>query len=89
MNDSTSPSTYARHVVDLHTQGIICAGEVYGQFIAHATRATFRDFMAQLTPDLDAYFESTVVSHDKNTCSTKESRLFHEWLTSYYDAKNA
>ena len=89
MNGSKSPTEYARHVVDLHSRGIICAGEVYGQFVTHATRDTFAEFMAQLTRDLDDYFELHVVPHCKDTCTTDESRQFHIWLTSYYEGRNA
>jgi len=89
MTNPKSPVEYARHVVDLHTRGIICPGEVWNQFVDHVTAETFAECMAQLTTELQGYFRHVVLDafSEDRIRDTSEQRALR-WLSAYY-AQNA
>ena len=89
MSVSTSSSDYARRVVDGHARGLICAGEVWNQFVDHATSETFPVFMSQLTPELQRYFRHHVFLHGQGTCRSEKERSALAWLSEYYETHGA
>ena len=89
MSIPKSPTEVARHVVNLHMQGVICSGEVWNQFVALATAETFPQFMAELTPELQGYFLHVVHEDSSGVYGrTSEERRGLGWLSDYY-AQNA
>jgi hypothetical protein len=79
-----NPREYARLVVDNHTRGIICPGEVWGQFIGHATAETFAEWMSELTPELQVYFRGVLV--DRADVFRSDEREALRWLSEYFKA---
>ena len=80
----------ARQIVGYHTQGVICAGEVWNQFIDQTTPDNFADFMAELTPELKEYFRKVIlVHHDPATCRSDSERRALRLLVTYYEAPAA
>jgi hypothetical protein len=84
MKPNLTPREIARLIVEHHTQGAICSGEVYGLFLEHFTSATFPDFMAELTPDLQANFRNRVQENYPVNCSSDIERQALLWLSDYY-----
>jgi hypothetical protein len=84
VDEGTSSVKYARHVVNGHTQGIICAAEVWHQFVDHATEETFPAFMAELTPFLQKYFRNHILAYYPADCERERERTVLKWLADYY-----
>jgi hypothetical protein len=82
-----SPQGRARRIVALHTQGIVCLGEVWNLFFAHITPDTLSTFMAEITPEVDAYFRDAVLSPQFHR-NERDRALFHS-LMAWYEAKTA
>jgi hypothetical protein len=80
-----TPAERARHIVNLHTNGIICPRLVWDGFVTQATAETFPQFMAHLTPDLQDYFQYVVLPSEP--CDEPERQAM-AWLAAYY-AHNA
>jgi hypothetical protein len=89
MSISTASPEYARHVVDSYTRGVICAGEVWNQFVDHTTHETFPLFMAQLTAELQRYFRHHVFVHYHDACRSEQERQALGWLSEYYESHDA
>ncbi len=87
MKRNLSPREIARLIVERHTRGTICSGEVYNLFIDHFTSATFSDFMAELTPDLQANFRNRVLENRPSSCSSGIERQALLWLSDYYKSR--
>lgn len=80
----------ARRIVSYHTQGVICPGEVWNQFVNQTTSETFNDFMAELTPELQRYFRQVIfVHHDLATCKLDSERDALRHLAAYYETHAA
>ena len=78
----------ARRIVGYHTQGVICAGEVWNQFIDQTTPETFADYMAELTPELQSYFRQVIfVHHNPATCRLDSEREALKRLSAYYETR--
>jgi hypothetical protein len=91
MSTDMTSAERARRIVGYHTQGVICAGEVWNQFIDQTTPETFADFMAELTPELQSYFRQVVlVHHDPATCKLDSEReALRRRLSAYYETHAA
>lgn len=53
---------HARQVVDAYAKGLICAGEVFNQYLEHISPETIDDCMTLLSPELVQRFERGVHS---------------------------
>lgn len=51
---------HARRVVDAYAKGLICAGEVFNQYLEHISPETIDDCMTLLSPELIQRFERGV-----------------------------
>lgn len=74
---------YPTHVIDTHTRGIICAGEVWIQFCDFATSTALEDWLGSLTPELDRYFRQKASNADFALCRCEKEcsalRLVIDW----------
>jgi len=84
MSNSEIPNDPARRAVTAHTRGTICAAEVWHQFVDHATAETFPKFMAELTPELQAYFRQHILVYYPEHCQHEEEQRALQWLSDYY-----
>lgn len=90
MSTDMSSAERARRIVGYHKKGVICAGEVWNQFIDQTTPETFADFMAELTPELRSYFRQVVfVHHDPAACRLDSEREALRRLSAYYETHAA
>ena len=84
MNTNVAPREMARLIVEQHTRGKICSGEVYNKFVDNFTSETFADFMAALTPDLHTYFRHHILGCRPALCSDDTERRVLNWLSDYF-----
>ena len=49
-----------QHYVGQHERGIVCGGEVFGQYLDHVNEQNIDEWMMVLTPELLARFENDV-----------------------------
>ena len=87
MDAEITSAENAQRVVDGHTRGIICSGEVWNQVIDHATAATLDDYMTRLTPELHSYFQRVVLGHGEPR--SEQERLLLQLLREWYDKRVA
>ena len=86
MNSKLTSAEYAQRVVDGHTKGIICSGEVWNQMIEHVTADTLEDYMVRLTPELHAYLQRKMAHAD--VCTAQEHALL-QLLRGWYEKRIA
>ena len=84
MSKEMTPTERARRIVGYHTQGVICAGEVWNQFIDQTTPDTFADFMEELTPELQTYFRQVILVHHSDMSTSDSERDALRQLSIYY-----
>ena len=75
---------YPAHVVDMHTRGVICAAEVWNQFVDFHVFKSVDRWMQTLTPPLQRYFKSRVTdaSHWRGVEAVAVERLI-EWYDTH------
>ena len=83
MDSNVTPAEYAQRVIDAHTKGIICPGEVWNQMVEHATADTLHQFMTRLTPELHRYLQRVVLGHPD--ARTEQERVSLELLREWYE----
>ena len=85
MNTEVTSAEYAQRVVDGHTKGMICAGEVWIQMIDHATADTLEDYMSRLTPELHTYLQRVVLV--RSEARTEQERMLLRSLREWYEKR--
>jgi hypothetical protein len=68
--------------VDLHTRGVICAGEVWNQFVDFHMVQSVDEWVRVLTPPLQNYFRAKTTESDLSNWQDEERaalRRLNEW----------
>ena len=87
MDTDVTSAEYAQRVIDGHTRGIICSGEVWNQMIDHATAETLDDYMTRLTPELHTYLQRVVLVH--SDARSEQERVLLWLLREWYEKRVA
>jgi hypothetical protein len=83
METDVTPAEHAQRVINAHTKGIICSGEVWNQMVQHSTSNAFHEFLTRLTPELDRYLKRVVLGHP--SIDTEQERVSVELLRKWYE----
>jgi hypothetical protein len=70
----------------VHTRGIVCSGEVWNQFIDFATPETVGEWMSQLNPELQGYFQRLAERADFAGCRAEQERAALRLLIDWYES---
>jgi hypothetical protein len=88
MKPHESSEGYPAHVIDMYTRGVICAAEVWNQFVDFHMFKSVDRWMQVLTPPLQQYFKSrateTDLSHWHGVELVAVERL-REWYQTHAD----
>jgi hypothetical protein len=82
--DTHSPE-YAKHVIGAHSRGIVCAGEVWIQFVDFFSPETMPVWLESLTPELDQYFRRKASNADFEHCQCERERSALQSIIDWYE----
>ena len=83
MRPHESSEEYPAHVVELYTRGVICAGEVWNQFVDFHKFTSVDRWMQTLTPPLQQYFTTRATDMDCRGVELDAVERMREWYDTH------